>query len=681
MSDNHNKAWYALRRTLPIWSANENLEELIEFSKRNHIDEIIVKVDAEEFTHGIPSLKWLDDYLPVLKKIKAGLEGAGIKFSINPWVTLVHCDRGRKVKEIYPDIGLMVGHDGVQCTSCACPLSEGWRKVTKALWQRYASTHPEVLWVEDDIRLLNHQPAAYGCFCDIHMKEFRKKVGKTVSREELVAALFAPGEPHPYRKIWFDLNRDAMIDTVGFLEKCVHEISPETKLGLMCSPPTAHAIEGRDWDGLTSALAGNNKLVARPCMLNYDESSPRGLYGSEYMMKVTLHCLSPETIIQTEIENWPFSGFSKSAKFTFLQCALSFLLGADGVTMNLFDHMGNPMMDVDPNMGDMLRNKKTYLNAIAERCNSGKSVGIQLLHDQKGSYSVKLGENAGLYDLSPNGHAWHSVFGPFGFSYTFEKSDVVALSGQVVRSLNDEQIKNILSKGALIDLSAMKCLIDMGYGDLLGASIKKTIHKYDEPLAAEEYFNTDFGGAKNMYLTNTLPHLGGNPEIAEFELAYGAILVSHIVDPDNVARYPFLTLYENKLGGRTALYPVDIEYMSTGKAFLSPYRKIQMKNVLNWLSRGNIAMEVESGPYPLSLRIDKDDEIILAAFNLTLDDWPKMAFNLSTDRKINGHVQILQEDGTWKSEETTTITQSDGKVRVELNKPIKAVSLVVVALS
>ena len=47
-------ALYALRRTIPSWCFEEKMDELIGFCKFAHIDEVIVKVDTEEFTHGIP---------------------------------------------------------------------------------------------------------------------------------------------------------------------------------------------------------------------------------------------------------------------------------------------------------------------------------------------------------------------------------------------------------------------------------------------------------------------------------------------------------------------------------------------------------------------------------------------------------------------------------------------------
>ena len=72
MTENNN-AWYALRRTLPTWSFEENLRELIEFLPRYQVDEIIVKVDTEEFSHGQPPLDWVREYQPKLFSIKTAM--------------------------------------------------------------------------------------------------------------------------------------------------------------------------------------------------------------------------------------------------------------------------------------------------------------------------------------------------------------------------------------------------------------------------------------------------------------------------------------------------------------------------------------------------------------------------------------------------------------------------------
>ncbi len=209
------QAWYALRRTLPPWCWERNLEELLRFCRDTRVDEVIVKVDTEEFSHGQVPLELLRGYLPALEAIRDALAEIGVVYSLNPWITLGHLDRGRDSRLAFPDMQMMVGHDGTECRACACPLCDVWRTHTTHLWHLYASTEPAVMWVEDDIRTFNHTPVRYGCFCPRHLQAFSDRVGRAVDREDLVEAILAPGEPHPWRAKWLELQGDVMVDVVA----------------------------------------------------------------------------------------------------------------------------------------------------------------------------------------------------------------------------------------------------------------------------------------------------------------------------------------------------------------------------------------------------------------------------------------------------------------------------------
>jgi len=114
-------AWYALRRTLPPWRFEENLRELKKVLPRYQVDELIIKVDTEEFSHGQPRLPWVRQYQKNLFTVKRALDKLGIVYSLNPWITVGHNDRGRDDRKRLPGLETMVGHNGTTCTCCACP--------------------------------------------------------------------------------------------------------------------------------------------------------------------------------------------------------------------------------------------------------------------------------------------------------------------------------------------------------------------------------------------------------------------------------------------------------------------------------------------------------------------------------------------------------------------------------
>ena len=122
-----NAAWYALRRTLPPWKFEENLSELLLCARKYRIDEVVIKVDTEEFHHGHGIQEWLRAYQPKLRLAREALNDIGVEYSLNPWITLGHAERGRDSIAQLPGLQTVVAFDGKQGRNRACPLSPVWR--------------------------------------------------------------------------------------------------------------------------------------------------------------------------------------------------------------------------------------------------------------------------------------------------------------------------------------------------------------------------------------------------------------------------------------------------------------------------------------------------------------------------------------------------------------------------
>ncbi|MBA3686476.1 MAG: hypothetical protein H0W72_14740, partial [Planctomycetes bacterium] len=521
-------AWYALRRTLPPWRFDETFAELAKLLPRYRVDELIVKVDTEEFTHGQPPLAWVRKYQDKLFAIKKELGRLGIVYSLNPWITVGHADRGRDSRVDLPGLRTVVGHDGIECTSCACPLSPVWREHIDAVWTLYAQTAPRVLWIEDDIRTFNHAPVSFGCFCPLHLARFAKRVGESVDRERLVAALFQPGTPHPWRSQWLDQQHEVMTETAGFLAEVVHRTAPATALGLMSSGPGAHCMEGRRWKPFAAAFADGRPLYSRPPMGNYNEGSLRGFYYSHDSIKATRHCMPAGTIEQTEVENVPFTRYSKSAVFTFLEMAISFAYGSHGVTMNFYDHCGTPMAS-EPAFGELMRARKPFLEGLARVAQlPGCYRGVRLLHDEAASARKRLAPGSSWWHLISSNGALMENLETHGIPTTYEASTVTAATGQIIRGSSDAEIGALLAGGLLLDATAAMILHERGFGPDIGLSaIAAPVHLDSlGAFSAEELIDPEFGGAPRKYLTLTTPSLGGRPSLSVLTLARGARVIS-----------------------------------------------------------------------------------------------------------------------------------------------------------
>ncbi len=665
-------AWYALRRTLPPWRFKQNLRELERVLPRYRVNEVIVKVDTEEFSHGQPPVEWVQNYQPRLFEIKKTLARLGIRYSLNPWITVGHNDRGRDATRQLPGLGTVVGHDGTVCRVCACPLSEVWRGHVRTIWTLYAETKPHVIWVEDDIRTFNHRPVRFGCFCPVHLREFATRAGREVSREELVAAILKPGPPHPWRALYLEMQAEIMEETVHFLEQVVHAVSPETSLGLMSSGPRVHCLEGRRWQRMAEALAGGRPFYSRPPMGNYHEQSLRGFYYSHDAIKLTRACLPAGTIEQTEVENVPFTQYSKSAVFTFLEIALSYAYGAHGVTLNLFDHAGTPM-EAEPAFGRMLGEKKDWLNALAARAQiPGRYRGIRLLHHERASFVKHLSAGADYWDLHEDGDEAMRALEGHGLPTTYEMEEPVAIAtGQTVRALSDAEIERLLSHGLFLDAVAARVLLERGFGEAVGLKWAEEPVFLDQlgPFAAEEFFYRSWGGRDRTYLTLTLPDLSSRPNVSVLQPVQRAVVTSWMVDPDTKRMLPAMTAYENRWGGRVAVHALEWA-SSCGPAFFHSFRRHQLHGAFRWLSKGRLPVAVQGGVFPLGFRKDTESFTLLGLFNLSLDPWPEVEWILGDFSRKPVGIEWLTPEGRWQKDGASALGKKGRSVTIHWGEAV-----------
>jgi hypothetical protein len=669
---------YALRRTLVPWRFDEALKELVESSIRSQINEVIVKIDAEDFSHGMPTLKLIESYQPHLLKIKKELKKINVEYSLNPWVTLGHCDRGRDNELAHPEIEWLVGHDGVQCRSQACPLSTGWRDLIRKLWTLYAQTHPHVLWIEDDIRTFNHNPVTVGCFCKNHLRLFSERVNETVTRDQLVSAICRPGEPHPWRTAWLELQGDIMVDTAKHFERIVHAVSPETCLGLMSSGPCNHAGEGRKWDEFAAALKGlGQKLYSRPPLNSYNENSLRGIYAAAESILHTRSVMPEMNIVElTEVDNWPYSRYSKSNVFTFLQMAISIALGCEGVTLNLYDHCGTPMQ-IDNSIETMLSNSKPFLNSLANVCiNKNGIKGVSMLSSAHASKFIKLESDRSFLDIRPAENAWQVPLNSFGVPTTYNSSGIVAVSGQVLRQYSDQQLKALMSRSLLLDARAALVLQERGFASQLGLHINRIYDIRSEyAVSAEEFFDPDFGGASRYYMTVNVQKQGiDGVYVGDIEPSGHGRVLSRLVDTDAKIIKPMLHIYQNELGGRIAVLPYDLE-AGCSFGFYNHYRKLQIRSVLQWLNKGQLDFCVSADCYTLPIHMDTEQGTVLGCFNLSLDDYPEVIFSLALNSRVVKSITWLNYKGEWQPVSKRNLEYADDRLLIRRQQVIHKLPL------
>ena len=666
---------YTLRYMLdPRANTPTKDEKLIEFVKKGKIDDVAFFINGEELNHShltkAETQLWLDAIKPLQKK----LSEIGVTTSLNPWTTIMHSDRGYQVN---PEIGFntFVDLDGNKAQDMACPADPTWRKYLANTYAQYASIHPRRLWLEDDFRHYNHSPLKLMCFCDYHMQLYNEKLGKKETRAEFVKKMLQPGKPTKERQVYLDQARQEMIETEHIIEQAVHKVSPETDLAQMTSYPDWHALEGRDWDNLFKAQAGEgHPKVARPHLPAYNEVAPLqyGRYFEEYT-RITAAFLGEDAELYPELESYMYSPLVKSTAFTAFQIITSALIGSQGILLNLFDMMGNGIND-SWHYAEMLAQIKPFVNQLLEnRLPIDHLRGIKVLVDQDSSYYLQTKTGKNVEELLPHEKNWASLLGAFGFATTILpinkktllKNEVVAISGQLLRNLTNAQVTELIKNNfVLLDGECIQVLLDRKLGNLL--HIEKAVwHPFRSNFQVfEQADGQTVDGVKSPRIT-MLQQTGNylkieyqpQSSVKVWSFAYNAV--------------------DEKLGNAMAVIdqhivvlPMDQDPRYGWESQFTTYKQGLLQQILDSIKPVDYLVDMPN----VKLLVENDGQKIWLA-NFTLDGYQELKWHLGEPLKSNEATIIRKVNNTVKKTQVQIRVENDIAFIDEALAPLETIQL------
>lgn len=469
---------YSLRLSLDPGRTDEaGLGILPELIGAGRIDDVMVFANVEELNTGHTDDAERVRYRNLAERVAKVAVRAGATMSINPWHTLMHGDYGKRLGP-GQDFRLMVDPQGRTAELAVCPRDPAWREYIAGLYAYYAAARPRFLWVEDDFRYHNHAPLEWGgCFCEEHLAEFSRRAGHRMSREEFVAGMLATGEPHPYRQIWLETAREGLEEAAAAIREAVHAVSPETRLGLMTSVPAVHAAEGRRWGPLLAALSGPHPPAVRVHLPSYVERRPAD-YLSLFHTIADAHraLLPPGTEVYPELENFPYSRFSKSLAFTRFQLLGAQTIAPAGMTLDFYDLNGNGPVLAD-GYQDVLAATRQELDAgLASGVFARPRQGVTVLVSEDSAATLHTRQGRSPEELYPRDYLFGALLGGYGIPFhyatdTTQAGGIIAVSGQYFRSIGVEATRGLLQRNrALLDAEAVETLLELGLGHLAGAA-------------------------------------------------------------------------------------------------------------------------------------------------------------------------------------------------------------------
>ena len=647
-----------LRYYIGFEKSDNRFDMLVNFLERTGIKRVILFsapfVDVNSF---FPE-EYYQKHAQMLKPYIEKLKNYGVDVGINMLYTIGHCFYA---DENESGFRRAVTIDGENSRGCACPRDEHIDEYIKKIYQYYAALNPSVIFADDDIRAVSMGQLI--CFCPKHIEMISQRVGKKLTREEIKEHITESGyEDDPIRNAYFEQMKDDINRLFCIIADSVHEISPETEIGIMTtSYPSVTA--DRDLKEFFDEMLPQKKITRiRTGMDFYREGEIIAIPQNFSHPAIQREFINnPSVEIQPEIENDTYGLYQKSNSITRLQLIWCLTNGFRNMQLNLFDLIDYPVANYEE-ITEMLVSDTEYRNAITRLIpENHRTEGVSIFAHPRALTKRKNG-----FLFSANWYSWLQMMG-IPVCTDKKSAEFIFLTGDDVVLCDDEEIDQLLKKGAVIDLRAAKSLVYRGFGERIG--IKK-IEPLTEIFAGERFtdhdFNEEYKGCHNSHYFNS--SLIPKDCVAKITYYDSAKPASSLINHKHETVAPGAVAYENKDGERFFILPSADDGAFVFFTAMNPKRRRQLINAFSWIAHKPLPIYADNER--MCVNINRRNQFnVITLFNLSCDEVKSPILHY----KPIGCLKYLSNDGRLYS-----LSYTDLNDRLMIEKKMRAFEALVI---
>lgn len=644
----------ALRVAPRQWMEPQKTEELLAWlgTRPGLVDEIAL---FTAYTHPPLPLGEMQDRCARLREVMRRMRREGYRVGVNVLATMGHHEENLpgSLDAPWPRV---TDPDGRVSLGSYCPASPELLAYTEKLYALTAQTGPDFIWVDDDVRLMGHMPVRATCFCDACIARFNQEVGGEYTRESLVAAMGAAPSPErdALRARWLERNRQMIARLLRTAAEAAHGVDPTLSLGFMTGDRFLEGYGFREW---ADALEGPQSPPARwrPGGGFYTDDAYMGLVDKAHDIGRQVSQLPQKvTLIQSEIENFPYQLLTKSVAVTMLEGVAHMAAGAMGLALNI---IGDPddIAEYTPFLSGV-QGVRPFAAKLASSAGRSAPEGVwpawnrDIFADRQleGDW---LNRNQNTRDMR-----LPYVLGELGLpiAYGPEGARVTALAGSLPLAFSVAELERIFAGGVLLDGPALQALEQLGLQEWAGVRVAEVFDKDALEVLADHPLNQGHVGWRRDCRQSFWPQLAYHLE----PLASGVETLSSLADYQGHDLGSCVTAYTNSLGGRVVV------------SGYSPWYKIhnlckvdQLRAACRWLSRDTLPAVVETyARVVVWARRNAQGGLVLVVMNASLDAIPELALRVRAGGGSVAHWSL-------SAEPSTVMPQPDGPEHVRVRLP------------
>ena len=387
----------------------------------------------------------------------------------------------------------MTGPDGTVANTQSCPRDKTFQEDVVRITVPYVkAVQPYGIWVDDDLRMTLHDPVQDACFCDSCIAAFNEKHGYHYSRAALVKALRDNAEEGLLRKRWIAFEQESMALEAGALAKAVHEVSPQTHMGLQHVSFFRNFLEGYDWNPIFDAYEKETGLppLSRPGCLYYRDHAPRSMIEKGLDIARQIQRLNPDiTEIAPEIEGYIHKATGKSPHGICVETMYYLSLGATQMSYSIIASALEPMDWYADNYFKALQKWHSFAKEYADFNWGSVPGGLDPYLSPNLPYSdwSERDDEMGWAYTESGKYAYGLAVLGVPFCPDAKRPAAVMLDAPAVKRMSDEDLMKLsMDHGVIVDGQAWDALVERG--------LSQYVKDVKGPEGDAKYFVTDAGG-------------------------------------------------------------------------------------------------------------------------------------------------------------------------------------------
>lgn len=428
----------------------------------------------------------------------------------------------------------VVSNTGYAATTQTCPRDTAFANFHARVYAHYCgAVKPYAVYIDDDLRVVSHNPAPVICFCDECLKLFGERTGTGWTRASLTKAL-EDNVPAGIRKEWVKFSAEGLAQYARTVSRAVHEVTPETRMGYQDVAFHEMLFENWDWKPLLDAMREETGLepVVRPGHGYYNDWTPRDMFSKAYGISRQIHRM-PDYVssFSPEIEGYLHKSTGKSPQGLCTETMLYLGIGANSMSYAIICGNNEPMEWYADNYFRYLDMYHDLFKGFVAFNKESHPAGI-------GSYVSpnQIDRDVHTFDqISSSPHGSEIVgLAPLGVPFTPESPWCTAttLDGYAIDGMLEAEIDSLVNAGGVVMTKAAWDKFESrghasGLREIPGTGFETPS---GTRIAVLANFGTDWTGAERNHILDIFDWVSGDKVSARIMSSVQANVIPRVTD-------------------------------------------------------------------------------------------------------------------------------------------------------